>query len=167
MKVIQRWASICRIFVVLITGGVLAAQDSKPLPAPASPGQAIQDAAKAAADDLAHNRASAGAVEILTGTQGVDFSSYAQKVSTAVRTSWSLSMPPEARVRTGTVTVEFAVLPDGKIGAMKLVSSSDDDLLDRAAWKAIKAAAPFPALPKAFTGPNLRMRFRFRYLGKG
>ena len=69
MKVIQRWASICRIFVVLITGGVLAAQDSKPLPAPASPGQAIQDAAKAAADDLAHNRASAGAVEILTGTQ--------------------------------------------------------------------------------------------------
>jgi TonB family protein len=155
-----------QILSVLILGGVLAAQDSKPLPASASPGKAIQDAAQAAAGDLAHDRPKGGALEILGGTQGVDFRAYVQKVSTAVRNTWNLSMPPDLRVRKGTLTIEFAVLPDGKIGTMKLVSSSEDDLLDRAAWNAIKAAAPFPALPKAFTERNLKLRYRFRYIGQ-
>jgi len=148
---------------LLLASGILAAQDSKPLPPPPSPGKAIQDAAAAAAHDLPRDRPKGGAVEILNGMQGVDFSAYLQKVSAAIRNTWYFLVPAEARGRKGQVTIEFAVLPDGKIGAMKLASSSEDDLLDRAAWKAIKGAAPFPALPKAFTRPNLRLRYRFLY----
>ncbi len=110
---------------LLIAGTVLAAQDSKPLPTTASPGKTIQHAAQAAADDLAHGLPKDGALEILSGTQGVDFKAYSHKVSTAVRNTWSLSIPPDVRVRKGTVTIEFRVLPDGKIGAMKLVSSGN------------------------------------------
>jgi TonB family protein len=156
-------ATTWMISAVLIAGTVLAAQDSKPIPAPASPGKTIQDAAQATADDLAYGGPKESALEIVSATQGVDFRAYSQKVSTALRNTWSLSIPPDARVRKGTVTIEFAVLPNGKLGAMKLVSSSEDDLLDRLAWEAIKGAAPFPALPKAFTGRNLKMRYRFFY----
>lgn len=163
MKVIQPWALVCRISVVLMVGGVLATQDSKPFPAPASPGKAIQNAAEAAVHDVAHGRPKDGALEILSSTQGVDLRAYLQNVSTTIRNTWSLSMPPAARVRKGTVKIEFVVLSDGKIGAMKLVSSSEDDLLDRIAWKAIKGAAPFSALPKAFTQPNLKLRYCFFY----
>ena len=149
--------------VLLLISGNLAAQDSKPLRTTASPGKTIQDAAQGAAQGLAQSHRKDGAVEILSGTQGVDFRAYCQRVSTAVRNTWSLSIPPDVRVRKGTVKIEFAVLPDGKIDTMKLVSSSDDDLLDRLAWKAIRAAAPFPALPKTFTGPNLKLRYSFYY----
>jgi len=62
--------SICRIFAALITGGVLAARDSKPLPAPVNPGQAIQDAAKAAAHDPPQDRPKDGTVETLYGAEG-------------------------------------------------------------------------------------------------
>jgi TonB family protein len=148
---------------LVLTCGIFAAQDSKPLPAPASPGTAIQNAAQSAVHDMAHGRPKDGALEILSSTQGVDLTAYLQKLSTTIRNTWSLSIPPAARVRTGTVTIEFLVFPDGKIGAMKLVSSSEDDLLDRIAWKAIKGAAPFSALPKAFTQPNLKVRYRFFY----
>lgn len=160
---IQRWAAICGISAVLIVGGILPAQDSKPFPAPPSPGKAIQDAAQASAHDPVQDRPKGGTVEILNGMPAVDFRAYLQKVSTAIRNTWYLSVPPKARYRKGDLAIEFAVLPDGKIGAMKLVSSSDDDLLDRAAWKAIRAAAPFPALPKDFTRPSLKLRYRFFY----
>jgi TonB family protein len=163
MKMIKPWALACRISVVLIVAGVLAAQNSKPFPAPASSGQAIQDAAKAAVHDVHEDRPKGDALEVLSNTQGVDFRAYLQKVSTTIRNTWSLSIPPAARVRKGTVTIQFVVLSDGKIGAMKLASSSDDDLLDRIAWKAIKGAGPFSALPKAFTQPNLKLCYRFFY----
>jgi|SRR5579863_9897010 TonB family protein len=148
---------------LLLAGAILVAQDSKPLPATASPGTAIQNAAQSAVHDLAHDRPKDGALEMLSSTQGVDLTAYLQKVSTTIRNTWSLSIPPAARARTGTVTIEFVVFPDGKIGAMKLVSSSEDDLLDRIAWKALKGAAPFSALPKAFAQPNLKLRYRFFY----
>jgi len=148
---------------LVLTCGILAAQDSKPFPAPASPGRAIQNAAQSAARDLAHTRSKDGALEILSSTQGVDLTAYLQKLSTTIRNTWSLSVSPAARVRTGAVTIEFVVFPDGKLGAMKLVSSSEDDLLDRIAWNAIKGAAPFPALPKAYSQPNLKLRYRFLY----
>ena len=160
---IQRWAPICGISAVLIVGRILSAQDSKPFPSPGSPGRAIQDAAQASAHDLSHDHPKDGTIEILNGMPAVDFRAYLQKVSTAIRNAWYFSQPPKARDRKGDLTIEFAVLPDGKIGAMKLVSSSDDPLLDRTAWRAIRAAAPFPALPKDFTRPNLKLRYCFFY----
>jgi TonB family protein len=176
MKMIQRWALICRIFAVLIGSGVLAAQDSKPLPAPTSPGQAIQDAAKAAAHDPDEDRPKvgtveifygaagrAGAVEILNSTQGVDFHPYLEKVWSDIRRNWYRLTPAYARKMKGKVTIEFAVLPDGRVSAMKLVSGSGDYSLDRAAWDGIRAAGPFAALPKEFTSSDLKLRYQFLY----
>jgi TonB family protein len=156
--------------------GALAAQDPKPHSAPSSPGKAIQDAARASAHDLPQDRPKVvahetlygaegrvGAIEVLSNTQGVDFGPYSQELFADIRRNWYRLTPAYARAMKGKLTIDFPVLPDGRIGTMKLVSSSGDDSLDRSAWEGIKAASPFPALPKAFTGQSLMMRVRFLY----
>jgi hypothetical protein len=46
---------------------------------------------------------------------------------------------------------------------MKLVATSGDIPLDRAAWAGITGSDPFPALPSEFGGQYLALRFRFYY----
>ena len=168
-----------RIASILLTaalfGGTLAAQAPKPVPAPASPGKAIQDAARASVHDLPADRpkdssagevlygaeGKVGSIEVLSRAQGVDLRPYSQKVVAEIRNTWYRLIPEAARKEKRELTIEFAVLPDGRITAMKLVSPSGNDAVDRAALEAIKAASPFPALPSYFKGPNVRLRFHF------
>jgi len=46
---------------------------------------------------------------------------------------------------------------------MKLVTSSGDSSLDRAAWSGIVGSDPFPALPGEFGGQYIALRIRFLY----
>jgi hypothetical protein len=46
---------------------------------------------------------------------------------------------------------------------MKLIASSGDIPLDRAAWAGIVGSDPFPELPSEFGGQYLALRFRFYY----
>ncbi len=176
MQVIQSRAAIGRISAVLIVSGLLAAQDSKPLPAPVSPGQAIQDAAKAAAHEPPQDRSKdgnvetvygaegkAGTVEVLTDTGGVNFGPYLKDVVATVRKNWYALIPADAKTKKGKLAIEFAIHKDGSITNLHLASASRDISLDRAAWGAITASIPFAAFPSAFTGPYLALRFRFYY----
>ena len=106
-----------------------------------------------------------GNPEVLTDTQGVDFGPYLSKVVGNVRGNWYILIPREAApgMKSGKVAIEFAILRDGKIGGMKLVGSSGDVALDRAAWGGITSSVPFADLPAEFTGPYLALRFRFFY----
>lgn len=162
--------------LLLMAGTVVAAQDSKPILVPGSPGKAIQDATQAAADDLTHGRPKGGAVEnvhseqntvdsveVLSDGRGVNFSPYLRDLMAGVRSHWYRRIPVDARSKKGKLAIQFAVLPDGQIAALKLAESSGDVSLDRAAWEAITASNPFPALPSAFIGPNLVLRLRFYY----
>jgi len=157
--VIQSRPAMSAILIALLSGSLLAAQDSKPLPTPPSPGKAIQDASQAAA----HDHPKFGNVEILTDTQGVDFGPYLQDVMSKVRKSWYDLIPSDAVTKKGKVAIEFAIQKDGRIAAMKIVAASGDVSLDRAAWGGITASNPLPALPSAFTGPYLALRVRFYY----
>lgn len=47
--------------------------------------------------------------------------------------------------------------------SLKLVESSGDKRLDRAAWGGITASSPLPPLPPEFHGENLVLRLAFRY----
>ena len=162
--------------LLLMTGTVLAAQDSKPILAPASPGRAMQDATQGAADDLTHGRptsgapesvssgqATVGSVEVLSDGRGVNFGPYLRDAMARIRSHWYRLIPSDARAKKGKLAIQFAVLPDGRVAALKLAESSGDVSLDRAAWQAITASNPLPALPSAFSGPNLALRFRFYY----
>jgi len=152
-----------------------------------SPGSSIEQAARAVAEHRGSgmyggggdygagpggsNARVQGNLEVLTDTQGVDFGPYLSRVLQAVRMNWYAIIPEEARpplLKKGKVSIEFVILPDGKIAGMTLRGPSGDVALDRAAWGGITASAPFAPLPSEFHGPYLGLRFHFYYNpGKG
>jgi TonB family protein len=142
-----------------------------------SAGEAIQQATQAAAANRAagggqggdfglgtgaHGR-QLGALDILSDTQGVDFGPYLQRILEDVRQNWYHLIPESAEMKKGKLSIEFAITKDGNIADMRLVESSNDVALDRAAWGGIATSNPFPPLPSEFTGPFLALRFRFYY----
>jgi TonB family protein len=144
---------------------------------PMSAGSAVQEAARAAArpgsggqgngGDFglgtgAHGR-QVGNLEILSDTEGVDFGPYLQRVLHDVKQNWYNAIPESAQMKHGNLIIEFAITKDGRVAGMKLVATSGDIPLDRAAWAGITASDPFPALPSDFGGPYLALRFRFFY----
>ncbi len=110
----------------------------------------------------AHGR-QMGNLEVLSDTMGVDFGPYLQRVLHDVRQNWYTAIPESAEMKHGNVIIEFAIMKDGSIAGMKLVATSGDSPLDRAAWSGIKWSNPFPPLPSEFGGQYLALRFRFFY----
>jgi len=104
-----------------------------------------------------------GAVDILSDTQGVDFGQYLQRILQDVRRNWYILIPPSAEMKKGKLAIEFAIMKDGQVARMRLVATSGDVVLDRAAWGGITASNHFPPLPSDFTGPYLALRVRFYY----
>ena len=66
-------------------------------------------------------------------------------------------------LKQGKLSIEFAILKDGKVSGMTLHTSSGDVALDRAAWASITASNPFPPLPREFPGQVLGLRFYYFY----
>jgi outer membrane biosynthesis protein TonB len=69
---------------------------------------------------------------------GVDFGRYLQRVMHDIRMNWYNLIPYQARpplMEKGKVTIEFAILKNGKVAGMKRVSTSGVEALDRAAWR--------------------------------
>ena len=104
-----------------------------------------------------------GPFEILSDTQGVDFGPYLARILEDVRQNWYLLIPQSAEMKKGKLAIEFAITKEGKIADMRLIATSGDVALDRAAWGGITNSNPFPPLPTDFTGPYLALRFRFYY----
>jgi TonB family protein len=150
----------------------------------ATPGQAIAQAARSATPgrsggsfgggggggDYGSGRGGSaratGQLEVLSDTQGVDFGPYLSRVLQAVKMNWYNLIPEAARaplLERGKVSIEFAILPDGRVAGLKYVSPSGDVALDRAAWGGITASNPFAPLPGEFHGPYLALRFHFYY----
>jgi TonB family protein len=61
------------------------------------------------------------------------------------------------------VTLEFAIMRDGSVKGLKIVRSSEDMSLDRAAWGSIMNAIPLRRLPAEFSGDDLKLRANFVY----
>lgn len=149
---------------ILATAAVFACtrswtQEPKQLPAPASPGTAIESAAKATVP----NYRQFGAVDILTDTEGVDFAPYLKPLLSRVREEWYAHIPEPVQRRAGKLAIEFTIDRDGHISDMELVATSGDVMLDRPAWDAIRSSNPFPKLPEGFHGAKLVLRCRFYY----
>jgi TonB family protein len=107
-----------------------------------------------------------GAYQILTPTEGVDFSDYMQRVLASVRRNWYAVMPESAQLGDrGRVMLEFSIRRDGSVpnGDPQRLLGSGKEPLDRAAVSAIRSSNPFDHLPPAFSGPEIRLRFIFLY----
>jgi TonB family protein len=114
----------------------------------------------------ARSTAAFGPLDVLSDTMGVDFGPYLQRVLHEVKVHWYTLIPESARppiMKKGNVMIEFAILKDGSVSGMKLVSTSGDVALDRGAWGGITSSNPFPPLPTEFGGQYLALRFKFLY----
>jgi len=97
---------------------------------------------------------------------GEDFGPYLSRVLHDVRENWYNLIPEIARaplMKRGKVSIEFAILKDGRVAGMKLAAGSGDVALDRAAWGGVTGSNPFPPLPSEFSGQYLALRFHFYY----
>jgi TonB family protein len=112
-----------------------------------------------------HSGAATGAPEILSDTQGVDFSSWMARWHFVTQRTWDPLIPDEVNppiLKSGVVAVRFKVLPNGQVVDMQLDGRSGDTALDRAAWGAITGSS-YPTLPREFHGPYLELRAYFLY----
>ncbi len=114
-----------------------------------------------------HPGAGSGGVQVLSDTQGVDFSSWLQRWHHETQRTWDPLIPDEVNppiLKSGTVVIRFKVLPNGRImdGSMVLEGRSGDTGLDRAAWGAL-TGSNYPPLPREFHGPYLELRAMFLY----
>ncbi len=114
-----------------------------------------------------HPGAGSGGVQVLSDTQGVDFSSWLARWHHETERTWDPLIPDEVNppiLKSGTVVIRFKVLPNGRLmdGSMVLEGRSGDTGLDRAAWGAL-TGSNYPPLPREFHGPYLELRAVFLY----
>jgi TonB family protein len=105
-----------------------------------------------------------GGVEVLSDTGGVDVHPYVKQILKMIYKNWVKLMPPEARrpeLIQAEAAIRFRILPDGRIGAMFLDSSSHNDVISRSCWEAITSVDQFPALPAAMGSKPLDLRIHF------
>jgi len=108
-----------------------------------------------------------GGVQVLSDTQGIDFSSWLLRWHRETERTWDPLIPDEVNppiLKKGAVVIRFKVLPNGRLmeGSMVLEGRSGDTGLDRAAWGALTGSNYAP-LPKDFHGPYLELRAIFLY----
>jgi TonB family protein len=92
--------------------------------------------------------------QILTPTEGVDFSDYMQRMLETIRRNWYAVMPQSAMLgERGRVMLRFKINSDGSMPGTDPVRemSSGKEPLDRAAISSIHSSNPFEPLPAAFT----------------
>lgn len=107
-----------------------------------------------------------GALQLLTPTEGVDFTNYLDRVLASVRRNWYAVIPESARLgEKGRVMLQFRIMRDGSVPYTEpyLVATSGKEPLDRAAVSSIRTSNPFEPLPPAFSGPFIELRFIFLY----
>jgi hypothetical protein len=126
------------------------------------------DAGNLGGGGLARHPGAAGGVEVLSDTQGVDFSSWLQRWHRETENTWDPLIPDEVNppiLKSGMVVIRFRVLPNGRLmepNGVFLEGRSGDTALDRAAWGAL-TGSNYPPLPRDFHGPYLELRAYFLY----
>ena len=112
-----------------------------------------------------HPGAGAGGVQVLSNTQGVDFTNWLIRWHRETERTWDPLIPDEVNppiLKSGVVQIRFKVAPNGQVIEMQLEGRSGDTGLDRAAWGAIRGSS-YPPLPREFHGPFLELRAVFLY----
>jgi TonB family protein len=104
--------------------------------------------------------------QILTPTEGVDFTSYIQRLLATIKRNWYAVMPESAMMgEKGMVSTTFQINRDGSVPSPDplLERTSGKEPLDNAAMSSIHASNPFEPLPSEFHGPYIRLRIVFLY----
>jgi TonB family protein len=103
-------------------------------------------------------------LQLMSDPNGVDFKPYLIQVLAAVRHNWMNVIPESARLgRRGQVLVQFIINRQGEVPKLVIATPSGTAAFDRAAVAGISASYPFPPLPAAFRGDEIRLQLAFSY----
>jgi TonB family protein len=103
---------------------------------------------------------------MLTPTEGLDWSSYLQRVYVTVKGNWFAVMPESVELgEKGVVVLTFKIMRDGSVPSAEPVinRNSGKEPLDRAAYSSVRASNPFEPLPSQFSGPYIELRYTYLY----
>lgn len=89
----------------------------------------------------------------------VDFAPYLRDVQMSIKQNWN---PPKGN-ESKRVVLLFTIGKDGSLQKYKVLESSNLDVMDEAALKALKATAPFKPLPAEFEDDSIDIQFSFDY----
>jgi len=107
-----------------------------------------------------------GGLEMLTPDQGVDFSTYLQRVYFTVKRNWFAVMPTSVELgEKGIVVLTFRIMRDGTVPSPEPIiqQNSGKEPLDRAAYSSVRSSSPFETLPPQFSGPYIELRYTYLY----
>jgi TonB family protein len=102
-------------------------------------------------------------VDILSDTMGADLAPYMRTTLSAIKNQWQplVEQAGQQHLHTPDETViSLTIAPDGHVSAMKLVHSTGNAMLDKAAWTAMTSAHYGP-LPAELKDAPLKMRIHF------
>jgi TonB family protein len=103
-------------------------------------------------------------MQLLSDPLGVDFKPYLLQVLASVRRNWLAIVPDSARMgRRGQVLIQFSIDRRGGVPKLVIASTSGITAFDRAAVAGISASNPFPPLPAAYKGDQIRLQMAFSY----
>jgi protein TonB len=94
--------------------------------------------------------------------QGADFTLWIIRFKDEVYRHWVVPQEAAAGTARGHADLEFTVERDGSMSAVRLLSSSGADSLDRPAQAALTASRLLP-LPDDYRPPRITMRVSFYY----
>lgn len=110
---------------------------------------------------LEGSRSTRGAIPL--NSKDPRYVSYLTSVKQAIEIVWIYpEMAKRYRLR-GRVLLEFAILANGQLEGIHMMRSSGSSMLDEEALRALRAAAPFRALP-AEIGTRLQISASFEYV---
>jgi TonB family protein len=107
-----------------------------------------------------------GGMSILSDTEGVDFTSYMNRLHDIVMRNWTAVLPESYYMGDkGIVVITFTIDRNGTIHINEpiLERTSGKEALDRAVLAAIRTSVPFEALPSQYKKPGLELRAVFFY----
>ncbi len=103
------------------------------------------------------------ALDVLSDKGGVDLNPYFEHLVGALQKRWQplvLQAEPNAPTKPQETVIGITILPDGKLGAMRLHGSTHDDALNKAAWAATKGTT-YPSPPTGMRDAALKLRLHF------
>jgi protein TonB len=100
---------------------------------------------------------------ISLNTTEVKYASYFARIKHQIERVWAYPEEAARRGVSGEITLRFQISKDGNLVGVYLVDASGSELLDTAAMKAVKGAAPFYPFPLTITKEKLSILATFIY----
>jgi len=97
-------------------------------------------------------------------TREFKYISYFSKIKSKIELVWIYPQISVINGEQGTVHLKFTIVEDGNLEDVQLIKSSGYPALDEEAIRAVKAAAPYPPLPKSWGLKRLHIVGEFNYI---